>query len=74
MSYVHGDFEDPSSTTAFALRSPKLTKTHGTQGNVVFYLAVAAQFFGPVIEHLHAGRADRSAGEQDGSVATGAGW
>jgi Cof subfamily protein (haloacid dehalogenase superfamily) len=27
-------------------------KTHGTEGNVIFYLAVADRFFGPVMEQL----------------------
>lgn len=43
LDYLTGDFEDPA---AYAALAAKLS------GNVVFYLAVSARFFGPVIEHL----------------------
>ena len=43
LSYLTGDFEDPKAYEALAAR---------VSGNVVFYLAVSARFFGPVIERL----------------------
>jgi glucose-6-phosphate 1-dehydrogenase len=44
LHYHVGDFDDPAAFTALGQK---------LQGNVVFYLAVAARFFGPVIEKLH---------------------
>ena len=43
LDYLTGDFEDP---TAYQRLAAKLS------GNVLFYLAVSARFFGPVIEQL----------------------
>ena len=43
LNYLTGDFEDPKAYEALAAQ---------VTGNAVFYLAVAARFFGPVIEHL----------------------
>jgi len=43
LAYQPGDFEDPATYEALKTR---LT------GNCVFYLAVAARFFGPVLTHL----------------------
>jgi glucose-6-phosphate 1-dehydrogenase len=45
ITYLQGDF-----TTAALFAD--LTKTLGTAGNVVFYLATPALFFGPIIENL----------------------
>ena len=54
ITYLQGDFTTPA---LFA----DLTKTLGTAGNVVFYLATPAQFFGPIIENLaKAGLMDES--------------
>jgi glucose-6-phosphate 1-dehydrogenase len=45
LSYLQGDFE----------QAPLYGDlTHRLQGNVVFYLAVPARFFGPIIDHLGA--------------------
>jgi glucose-6-phosphate 1-dehydrogenase len=44
LHYQTGDFDQPAAYEALKGR---------LQGNVIFYLAVAARFFGPVIEHLH---------------------
>ncbi len=43
LHYQTGDFADPGTYEALKARLP---------GSCVFYLAVAARFFGPVIEHL----------------------
>ena len=43
LDYLTGDFEDPAAYDALARK---------LSGNVIFYLAVSARFFGPVIEHL----------------------
>ncbi|MGI4813726.1 MAG: glucose-6-phosphate dehydrogenase [Janthinobacterium lividum] len=47
LNYMTGDFGDPAT---YAALKGKI------KGNVVFYLAVAARFFGPIVEQLgHAG-------------------
>lgn len=44
LHYHKGDFDDPATYEALRAKLP---------GNAVFYLAIAARFFGPVIEKLH---------------------
>ena len=68
MSYVQGDLSRPELYDNLRAALAEADKTHGTQGNAIFYLAVAEQFFCPVIEHLHeAGLTDQPA-EQDGKL------
>jgi len=43
LAYLTGDFEDPATYDALRAR---------ISGNCLFYLAVAARFFGPVLTHL----------------------
>ncbi|WP_336485896.1 glucose-6-phosphate dehydrogenase [Methylobacterium nigriterrae] len=43
IGFLKGDFEDPAAYAALKGR---------VGGSVVFYLAVAARFFGPIVEHL----------------------
>ena len=43
ITYHVGDLEDPANYEALKSK---------LQGNAIFYLAIAARFFGPVIEHL----------------------
>jgi glucose-6-phosphate 1-dehydrogenase len=52
MSYVQGDLSKPELYDKLRATLAEAEKTHGTQGNVIFYLAVAEQFFCPAIEHL----------------------
>jgi glucose-6-phosphate 1-dehydrogenase len=52
MSYVQGDLSKPELYDNLRAALAEAEKTHGTQGNVIFYLAVAEQFFCPAIEHL----------------------
>jgi glucose-6-phosphate 1-dehydrogenase len=52
MLYVEGDFADPKLYDRLRDVLAGVEKTHGTRGNVIFYLAIADQFFGPVIEQL----------------------
>jgi len=51
MHYLTADFQEPKS---YADLEAKLSEfaSGGATGNVVFYLAVAARFFGPIIENL----------------------
>jgi glucose-6-phosphate 1-dehydrogenase len=62
MSYVRGDLTEPGLYDDLRDALLHAEQIHGTQGNVIFYLAVADRFFSPVVEHLgHAGltRQDR---------------
>ena len=52
MSYVQGDFTQPELYEKIRVALVEAEKTHGTQGNVMFYLAIADQFFGIVVEQL----------------------
>ncbi len=52
MSYLQGDLNDPGTYEKLKTKLAELDKTGGTGGNSLFYLAIAPQFFGPVVEHL----------------------
>ena len=74
MSYVQGDFNDSSLYEKLHAQLHDLAQQRQTQGNVLFYLAVADRFFGPIIEHLgHAGLDDEQL-QRRASRNAGAGW
>ena len=52
MSYVQGDLTKPELYEKISTELGEAEKTHGTHGNVIFYLAVADRFFGTVVEQL----------------------
>lgn len=52
MSYVQGDLNDVALYEKIRVALDEAEKKHGTRGNVIFYLAVADRFFGPVIDLL----------------------
>ena len=52
MSYVQGDFTKPDLYEKIGAALAEAEKTHGTLGNVIFYLAVADRFFGTVVDQL----------------------
>jgi glucose-6-phosphate 1-dehydrogenase len=52
MSYVQGDLTKSEIYQKIRAALAEAEKTHGTQGNVIFYLAVADRFFGTVVEQL----------------------
>ena len=53
--YYHGgDFKDPSAYEALADRLGKVDQQHKTEGNVLYYLATAPEFFGEIVRQLHA--------------------
>jgi len=52
MSYVQGDLTKPETYEKIRGALDEAEKTHDTQGNVIFYLAVAGRFFGTVVEQL----------------------
>ena len=52
MFYVQGDLTKPETYEKIRAALAKAEKTHGTLGNVIFYLAVADRFFGTVVDQL----------------------
>jgi len=52
MFYIQGDLTKPELYEKIRGALDEAQKTHGTQGNVIFYLAVAGRFFGTVVEQL----------------------
>ena len=52
MSYIQGDLTKPELYEKLRGALDEAEKTHGTEGNVIFYLAVADRFFGTVVEQL----------------------
>src|SRR5882672_11020395 len=63
ISYLGGDLNDPEIYKQLAANLEKIEAEQGTQGNVVFYLAVASSMFGPIVDQLGAaGLVDESGG------------
>ncbi len=63
LSYVTGDFLDPATYQRLAAHLAERDKAGGFGGNVLFYLAVADRFFGPVVDELgKAGLAEEKQG------------
>ncbi len=61
MSYVQGDFGDRDLFEKLRLHLHDLSRDRQTDGNCLFYLAVADRFFGPLVEMLgHAGLLDEA--------------
>ena len=54
MSYMSGDVNTPELYERLKQRLSEVGEANGTQGNVLFYLAVAASLFGPIIDQLGA--------------------
>jgi glucose-6-phosphate 1-dehydrogenase len=54
MTHLKGDVTDPEMYDRLAQALKEAESEHGTAGNVVFYLAIAASLFGPVVERLAA--------------------
>ena len=52
MSYVQGDLTKPELYEKIGGALGDAEKAHGTQGNAIFYLAVADRFFGIAVEQL----------------------
>ncbi len=47
-----GTFDDPEAFVRLREKLEELDRTHGTRGNRIFYLAVAPEFFAPIIAQL----------------------
>ncbi len=54
ISYVSGDFSDPSTYTALQAELSEIEEARQTQGNRIFYLATAPEFFVPIVKQLGA--------------------
>ena len=54
MTHLKGDVTDPAMYDQLGQALKEIETVHGTAGNVVFYLAVAASLFAPVVERLAA--------------------
>jgi glucose-6-phosphate 1-dehydrogenase len=52
MSYIQGDINNPDTYVRLARELDDAAQKHQTAGNVIFYLAVADRFFGPVVDKL----------------------
>jgi glucose-6-phosphate 1-dehydrogenase len=52
MTYVSGDITQPALYQKLRHTIDQASQTHGTNGNVIFYLAVADRFFSSVVEQL----------------------
>jgi len=76
MSYVPGDFTKPELYENIRDALDAAEKAHGTQGNVIFYLAVADRFFGSVVDRLGKAKLYRSGQGQgrEASVSGAASW
>src|SRR3954466_10680374 len=64
ISFIGGDLNDAEIYRQLGAHLNKIDAQNGTQGNVVFYLAVAASMFGPIVGQLGAaGLVDQSGGK-----------
>ncbi len=52
--YVSGDFDDKTVYAKLKEKLDQVDKDHTTHGNHFYYLATAANFFGPIVENLSA--------------------
>ncbi len=52
ISYISGDFDDPTTYDRLNEVLAKVDKEHNSHGNYFFYLATAPNFFGGIVEHL----------------------
>jgi glucose-6-phosphate 1-dehydrogenase len=66
ISYVQGDFTKPELYEKIRVELAEAEKTNGTQGNVIFYLAVADRFFGSVVEQLSKAKLTDQTEDEDG--------
>jgi len=66
MTYIQGDLTSPELYEKLRVALDQAEKTHGTKGNAIFYLAVADQLFGTVVEQLGGARLTDQNEDQDG--------
>ena len=73
MSFVQGDLTKPDLYEDLKSALEKVAKAEGTCGNVIFYLAVADQLFGPVVDALGKAKLTEQA-SLDGKKSETSGW
>ena len=66
MTYIDGDITKPEVYERLRGLLDKAEKDNGTKGNVIFYLAVADQLFGAVVEELGKAKLTDQNEDQDG--------
>jgi glucose-6-phosphate 1-dehydrogenase len=66
MSFIQGDITTPEVYGKLRDVLAEVEKTNGTQGNVLFYLAVADRFFGPVVDQLGQAKLTEQGENKDG--------
>ena len=54
IGFCKGEFPKPEDYAALKAKLEEIDKTHGTRGNRLFYLAVAPEFFGKIVDNLSA--------------------
>ncbi|HEY5347132.1 MAG TPA: glucose-6-phosphate dehydrogenase [Rhizomicrobium sp.] len=52
LSFLKGEFDDPEAYKRLAAHLAERDRSENLGGNVLFYLAVADRFFGPIVEQL----------------------
>src|SRR5579864_1966035 len=67
MCYVQGDLTKPELYEKIRGALDDAEKAHGTQGNAIFYLAVADRFFGTAVEQLGKAKLTDQGEGKDGS-------
>jgi glucose-6-phosphate 1-dehydrogenase len=66
ISYVQGDATKPELHEKLRGALDEAEKAHGTQGNAIFYLAIADRLFGTVVEQLGKAKLTNQNEDQDG--------
>ncbi len=54
IAFSSGEFDQPEAYQKLKKKLEELDSSHGTRGNYLFYLAVAPEFFGAIVENLSA--------------------
>src|SRR5579864_6196156 len=67
MCYVQGDLTKPELYEKIQGALGDAERAHGTQGNAIFYLAVADRFFGTAVEQLGRAKLTEQCENKDGS-------
>jgi glucose-6-phosphate 1-dehydrogenase len=67
MVYVQGDLTNPELYDKLRGALEEAAKAHGTQGNAIFYLAIADRLFGTVVEQLGKAKLTDQNEDRDGN-------
>ncbi len=66
LAFSKGEFHKPEDFQALKAKLDELEKSHGTGGNVLFYLAVSPEYFGTIVDNLGAAGLIRPPHQEDG--------